>query len=360
VEAMHGWLQKRLGDRYTLGHDESQEELFDALCLEFRVVNDHFASTEETGCLEAGEDARDVDAENETALRHAVKGWPRVSEDPTLSKAPGRFSKAYPLKFPMGEAELFDPERPTKVTPHEWVQHLLRYWTGQFVDGLTGQRVVWAMVNTVLLAEAAGKGFAVRRNVMKRVGWRIVGSEVLTRGALKAMMEEEQALRAMVHQLMTVGRDVRSTPMQWAWEAKKQDAIVKFLSWRPPWVRCPADPGDDELDRLLLGPCSEAILDYLGLDRMPSYWWTLNCRYNYAYEIHRMNVASVFALEKARAYEDPAKRKDELERLGVMNEACASAVGSFRDNDKRTRFDFTRDATDISAMMLWLCAPSCV
>ena len=82
------------------------------------------------------------------------------------------------------------------------------------------------MVNTVLISEAAGKGAAVRKNVLKRLGARIVGRDLLTRGALRAMMDDEHALRAMVHQLMTIGRDVRSTPMQWAYEAKKQEAIV--------------------------------------------------------------------------------------------------------------------------------------
>ena len=34
----------------------------------------------------------------------------------------------------------------------------------------------------------------------------------------------------------TVGREVTSTPMQWAYESKKLDAAVKHLSWVPPWV----------------------------------------------------------------------------------------------------------------------------
>ena len=81
----------------------------------------------------------------------------------------------------MGIADLFD-QRPVKVTPQEWAQHLLRYHTGQFVNGLRGHRVLWCIVNAVLLSEARGKGFAVQRNVMRRMGCRVVGHDLMTRG----------------------------------------------------------------------------------------------------------------------------------------------------------------------------------
>ena len=95
---------------------------------------------------------------------------------------------------------------------------------------------MWAMVNTALLEEAAGKGFAVHRNVMRRLGWRVVGGEVLTKAKLRSLMESEDTCRSLVHQLMSVGRDVRSTPMQWSYEGKKLECAVKHLSWCPPWV----------------------------------------------------------------------------------------------------------------------------
>lgn len=50
------------------------------------------------------------------------------------------------------------------------MQHLLRYWSGQFVGGERGQRVLWAMVNNLLLSEARSRGFGIYRNVMKRLG----------------------------------------------------------------------------------------------------------------------------------------------------------------------------------------------
>ena len=67
----------------------------------------------------------------EEALRLAqglvdpVYSWPRVSDEPTPLGQAGRFTKSFPLDFPMGIADLFD-ERPRAVTPHEWVQYLLR------------------------------------------------------------------------------------------------------------------------------------------------------------------------------------------------------------------------------------------
>ena len=113
----------------------------------------------------------------------------------------------------MGVPDLFD-ERTFKVSPAEWGQHLLRYHTGQFVDGFREHRVVWAIVNTVLMSEAKGKGHAVHRNVLRRQGHRLVGGSVMTRNELRRLLQDEDALRGMVNQVMVVGRDVPSTAMQ--------------------------------------------------------------------------------------------------------------------------------------------------
>ena len=79
---------------------------------------------------------------------------------------------------------------------------------------------------------------------MKRLrGGVIDRGAVLTRAQLREIMKDEAAVRTMVNQLTVMGRDVRSTPMQWSFEGKKLDAAVKFLSWRPPWVRARASDG---------------------------------------------------------------------------------------------------------------------
>ena len=168
----------------------------------------------------------------------------------------------------MGVADLHD-SRTWTVSPAEWVQHILRLSTGQFVDSRREHRVIWAMVNTVLLSEAAGKGFAVHRSIMKRQGHRLVGGSVLTRSELRAMIENEESIRAMVNQVMVVGRDVRSTPMQMGYEGKKLTCAVKHLSWKPPWVQ----DMDGELDEAAgyLGENS-VVPDLVGLGRFPGIW----------------------------------------------------------------------------------------
>ena len=59
---------------------------------------------------------------------------------------------------------------------------------------------------------------------------------MLTKGHLRSILQEEDRMRVLVGQLSTVGRDVRSTTMQWAYEGKKLESTVKHLSWVPPWV----------------------------------------------------------------------------------------------------------------------------
>jgi hypothetical protein len=105
---------------------------------------------------------------------------------------------------------------------------------------------------------------------MRRVGLGLEGGRVLTKGRLRQILESEDRSRVLVHQLSTVGRGVRSTPMQWAFEGKKLDCTVKHLSWVPPWVRS-ADPGH------LGGGCrymregdSWNLEDTVGLGRYPS------------------------------------------------------------------------------------------
>ena len=121
---------------------------------------------------------------------------------------------------------------PTKeLTRPEHAQHLLRLVNGQCVTGAREHRIVWALVNHVLLEEAAGRGYAVHRVLLRRMGDRLRGDRLLTRAGLLEMIEHEESARMVTHQLMTVGRNVRSTPMQWAYEGKKLDTVVKYMSW---------------------------------------------------------------------------------------------------------------------------------
>ena len=65
-------------------------------------------------------------------------------------------------------------------------------------------------------------------------------------------------MRVLVSQLSNVGRDVRATSMQWAYEGKKLDSAVKHMSWVPPWVEgggAVAEP----VGRRFMGPDSVTV-----------------------------------------------------------------------------------------------------
>merc|ERR1712032_1238046 len=126
------------------------------------------ASGRHTGALREDGAAVDEEADAVRTAQRCVYGWARQEPEPTGAYSRGRFVMAFPLEFPMGVANLYeDPGRPWKVSVEDWVQHLLRYRTGQFVRGVRGQRVLWAMVNTLLLTEARGKGFGIYRNTVR-------------------------------------------------------------------------------------------------------------------------------------------------------------------------------------------------
>ena len=144
----------------------------------------------------------------------------------------------------MGIGDLYE-ERPRKVSAAEWVQHLLRYQSGQFVGGFRGQRVLWAMVNVLLLSEARQRSPGIYRTFVRRARLGLEGGRVMTKRRLREILKEEDKSRILVGQLSTLGREVRSTPMQWAYESKKLDATVKYLSWLPPWVKRESDDRDD-------------------------------------------------------------------------------------------------------------------
>ncbi len=145
-----------------------------------------------------------------------LRGWQSVlfMVGPTrqltrlLSGMQAGLEKSHPRDFPMGVGDLYDLDRPRKVSVAEVVQHLLRYRDGRFVRGWKGQRVVWAVVNVLLLSEARQRGYAVYRSVRRRIGFGIQGGGVLTKGELRDMLKDEQSMRLVINQLMCLGRDV--------------------------------------------------------------------------------------------------------------------------------------------------------
>ena len=129
------------------------------------------------------------------------------------------------------------------------------------------------------------KGYVVHKMFMRRVGFRLEGGQSLRVRDLRQLVGDGGHSASLVNQLMCVGRSVRSTPMQWSYESKKLDCAAKFLSWRPPYVRSSQE--ETEQQSWSVRYMAE---DTLGLGRAPCIWWTLNPRYNFAYDIHRLNV----------------------------------------------------------------------
>ena len=324
------WFEKHIG--FGLGLQVEQRE-----CSRDMVMDDVLHElvladvgrggglTQDKGLMRDDADQPDEEEDALHIAQRLVYGWPNKNEEPTGACTRGRFVKSFPLEFPMGIADLFE-ERPHKVSPEDWVQHLLRYWNGQFVGGERGQRVMWAMVNTLLLSEARSRGFGIYRNVMRRVGFGLQGGRVLTKRELRGILEKEDHMRVLVSQLSTVGRDVRSTTMHWAYEGKKLDSTVKHMSWVPPWVRhrdvnggAVESPGARFMDE---NAGDVRVDDNVGLGRHPSLWWTLNCKYNAAYDVQRLNTD------------------------GTAGRAGLRTRG---EGDKEERFDFARDNPDLVA-----------
>ena len=103
------------------------------------------------------------------------------------------------------------------------------------------------------------------------------------------------------------------------------DCAVKHLAWRPPWVK-PSEVGEPDPAAPFVKP-EHMVEDTVGLERIPVTWFTLNCKYNTSYDIHRLNVGSQFA---------------------------RMAVESLRDEQEQVRFDFVWDAPDIATFMVSL------
>jgi len=322
------WLEQRMGPGLgSGGQGVAEENVVDEVLHELTIAARFKGGDDDRGCVKEPVELADAEEEALRSAERLVYGWPSRNDEPTGVRSAGRFAKAFPLDFPMGIGDLYE-DRQRKVPVDVWVQHLLRYKTGHFVGGLRGQRVLWAMVNCLLLSEARARGFGIYRNVVRRAGLGLEGGQILTKQRLREILESEDRMRVLVGQLSTVGREVRSTTMQWAYEGKKLESTVKHLSWVPPWV----DAGQEEdwqvpVGRRFLGEDSKPVPDELGLGRHPSLWWTLNCKYNDAYDVQRMNTTSA---------------------------GGDAALDERSEGDKQERFRFTRDNPDLVAYMLAL------
>ena len=113
-------------------HLEAVDLLADHLVTEFGIVVKYRDDVRNTGTREGADAGVDEERATKQTVEELVGGWPRVHDQAAQFRGAGRFAKAFPLRFPMGIADLYD-ERSLEVSPMEWLQHMLRYWTGHFV-----------------------------------------------------------------------------------------------------------------------------------------------------------------------------------------------------------------------------------
>merc|ERR1712110_114942 len=101
------------------------------------------------------------------------------------------------------------------------------------------------------------------------------------------------------------------------------------MSWVPPWVRqdTRSDGAEESLGARFMDGDDVRVQDTVGLGRHPSLWWTLNCKYNGAYDVQRLNTDSTSG------------------RAGLRTRG---------EGDKEERFVFTRENPDLVSYELAL------
>ena len=73
------------------------------------------------GSTLVAEPARQGIAEaTEEICRDAVRPWPVIDKEPVATSEEGRFVKAFPLEFPMGVADLKQPQLRDDYSALEW------------------------------------------------------------------------------------------------------------------------------------------------------------------------------------------------------------------------------------------------
>ena len=168
----------------------------------------------------------------EEVCRDAVRPWPAIEKDPVAMSDEGRFVKAFPLEFPMGVADLKQPQLRDDYSVMEWVQHKLRYKGGHFVNSARGHRLIWAMFNTALLEASRQMGHAYHK---------ATNSSVLTKRALQELVEKQADL---VRECASFGAEIPTTAMFWKRMTTQLEWIVRQMSWWPAWIFGGPDAAD--------------------------------------------------------------------------------------------------------------------
>ena len=197
--------------------------LAELIAREMQSVQGYVSTWRSNGAMNALK-SKDVEAETRAHVGAHAFAWPQILEQPSRERSDGRFVKAFPLIFPMGVADLYQPRLRSDFHVVEAVQHLFRYHTGHMLRSNDGHRVTWALFNTALREIGYDKGGLVHKNVNERI---------LTKQELQAMYETR---RDLVSRVSSFGAEIPTTSMQWKREAHELEWIVRQMSWAPPWT----------------------------------------------------------------------------------------------------------------------------
>ena len=169
---------------------------------------------------------KSMETDTHEHVKSHVFSWPQMQEQPTRERADGRFVNTFPLVFPMGVADLYQPRLRSDFTTQDAVQHLFRYCTGHLHRANDGNRAAWALFNTALREAAYDKGGLVHKNSHETV---------LTKAELRNLYETRQDL---VSRVSSFGAEIPTTSMHWKREGHDLEWIVRQMSWTPPWTPC--------------------------------------------------------------------------------------------------------------------------
>ena len=81
----------------------------------------------------------DKEVQAETSRMAQELLWP---VEPTPESDDARFVKSFPRELPTGTGDLRQPRMRNEFNAADWVQHLLRYHTGHFLNPVRGHRIV--------------------------------------------------------------------------------------------------------------------------------------------------------------------------------------------------------------------------
>ena len=216
----------------------------DLVAVEVDCVRGYVRTWRGTGAVGAREPTNVADTLREH-VADVVHPWPSISEEPHPERADGRFVKAFPLEFPMGQGDPRQPRLRSDFRIADAVQHLLRYETGHLLRANRGHRVVWALFNTSLREQAYERGSLVHKNSQQLV---------LTKEELRKLFETRQDL---VQRVASCGADVPTTSMHWKREATNLQWIVRQMCWYPPWVAASSLPQETERTKRAYGRRNE-------------------------------------------------------------------------------------------------------